>query len=120
GLAAGAAGETRADLAAAELAVLQVADGPPGVVVPHHPDCGDVVLDRGAQHVRRHGEAAVADNRDARTLGRRELCTEYAGHTEAHGREAPGIEQRARPLRLPELHEPVVMRARVRYDDGVV
>ncbi len=89
-------------------------------VVPHHPDRRDVVLDRGAQHVRHHGEAAVAADRHARPVGRGELGAEDRARAEAHAGKAPGVEHRLRPARLPELHEPVVVDAGVERDDRVV
>ena len=120
GPAVGALVEAGAVLAPVEIGVLQVADRGPGEVVPHHPDHGDVVLHRGAQHVRHHGEAAVAADRNAGPVGRGELGAQDRAGAEAHAGVAPGVEHGLRPARLPELHEPVVVDAGVQRDDGVV
>src|SRR5690606_28820022 len=58
-----AAVERGTELTATEHAVLDVANSGPGEVVPHHPDAGQVVFHGGTDHVRRHGEAAVAAHR---------------------------------------------------------
>src|SRR5262245_34059798 len=74
--------ETGADLATAEHAVLDVSDCRPGEVVPHQPNRRDVVLHRGREHVRRHGETAVADDRETRALRRGELGAEDTADAE--------------------------------------
>src|SRR5579859_6157051 len=53
-------------LAAAEHAELNVPDRDPAEIVPDYPDDRNVVFDRGAQHMRNHGETAVAGHRDHR------------------------------------------------------
>ena len=120
GLAVGSRVETGSVLAALEVRVLQVADRPPGEVVPHHPHRRDIVFDRSAQHVRHHGESAVAADRYARAVGRGELGAEDRARAETHARETPGVQHGLRPARLPELHEPVVVDAGVERDDRVV
>ena len=112
--------EVGRELAAAEIAALQAADRGIGVVVPDHPDDRHVVFDRGAEHARMHEEGAVADHRDARPVGRRELGAEHAGDAEAHRAEAHRADQRIRALRLAELQQPVVMHADVAHQDRVV
>ena len=112
--------EVGRELAAAEIAALQAADRGIGVVVPHHPDHGQLVFDRGAEHARMHEEGAVADHGDARPIRRRELGAEHAGDAETHRAKAHGADQRIRPLRLAELQQPVVMHADVADQDGVV
>src|SRR5690606_17211831 len=69
---------------ALEIAVLEVADRAPGEVVPHDPDDGNVVFDRGAQDMGNHGEAAVAANGDADAVGCGKLRAEDGGRAEAH------------------------------------
>ena len=51
---------------------------------------------------------------------RGELGAQHAAHPETHRREAPAVQHALRPLRLPELHEPVVMDARIEGQDRVV
>ena len=53
-------------------------------------------------------------------VGRGQLGAEHAGGAEAHAREAPRVEHRLRPARLPELHVPVVIDADVAGEDGIV
>ena len=101
--------EVGGELTALEIAALQAADRGVGVVVPDHPDHGDAVFDGGAEHARVHEEGAVAADRDARTLGCRELRTEHASDAEAHGAEAHRADQGVRPLRLAILQQPVVV-----------
>ena len=119
-LAALALVEGGADLAAVEQAVLQVADGAPGEVVPDDPDHGQVVFDRRAQHIGRHRETAVTDHRHAGAVGRGERCAHHAADAEAHAGVAPAVEHALRALGLPELHEPVVVHARIEREDDVV
>ena len=92
----------------------------PGEVVPDDPDAGKVVFDRRAQDVRRHRESAVADHGDARPVRGGELGSEHAADTEAHRRVAPAVQHALGPLRLPELHEPVVMYAGIERENDVV
>src|SRR4029450_2213280 len=66
GLVIGTGVEHGAELAAAEHADLDVADGHPTEVVPDHPHDGDVVFDGGTQDVRYHGKTAIPGNSDAR------------------------------------------------------
>src|SRR5919198_294249 len=112
--------ERRAVLTTVEVRVLQVADCRPGDVVPYDPDGRDVVLHRRAQYMRHHSEAAVAANRDARPIRRGELRSQDRARPEAHAGIPPGIEHRLRPARLPELHEPVVVDARIERDDRFI
>ena len=112
--------EAGRQFAPAEHAVLDVADRAVAVVVPHHPHHRDVVFHGGGQRMRRHQERAVADHRDARPVGRREFRAEDAGGGEAHRGEAPGMQQLARPQRLEQLDDPVVVHADIAGDDRVL
>src|SRR5919197_5797917 len=112
--------ESRPDLAATVQPVLEVTDRGPGEVVPDHPNTGEVVLDRRGEDVRRHHEASVSHHRHAGLLRSGELRPEDAADAEAHRRVSPGVEHGLRPVRGPELHEPVVMHALVEADNGVV
>ena len=112
--------EAGRQLAPGEHAVLDVADRAIALVVPHHPDHGDVVFDRGGQGVRRHQERAVAHHGDAGPVRRREFCAEDARGGEPHRGETPGMDQVARAQRLEQLDDPVVVHADIAGDDGVV
>src|SRR5438477_64627 len=65
-------------------------------------------------------DVRVAANGDTRPLRRGELRAEDRARTEAHARIAPGVEHGLRLARLPELHEPVVVNARIERDDRVI
>ena len=88
----GALVKHRSVFAAAEHAELDVADRDPAEIVPDHPHHRNVVFDRGAQHMRHHGEAAVAGDRDDGPIRRGEFCAERAGRAKAHAGKAPGVE----------------------------
>src|SRR5262249_32662739 len=68
--------ETRPDFPPSEHPVLDIPDRGPGEIVPDQPHRGDVVLDGGRQDVRRHDEAAIADDGEAFSLRRGELSTQ--------------------------------------------
>ncbi len=72
------------DLAAVEKAVLEIADRSPGEIVPYHPDCRDIVFDRRAQNMWRHGKSAVADDRHARAVRGGKLGSQNTTDAEAH------------------------------------
>ena len=106
-------------LASVEIATLQSPDRGIGEVVPHHPDHRQIVFDRGAEHARVHEKGAVAADRDAGTLGGRELCAEHTGDAESHRAETHRTNERIRPARMAKLNEPIVVNADVAHQDGV-
>src|SRR5215470_6191416 len=108
------------ELAPAEIAALQSADRCIGVVVPHDPHDWNIVLDRGAEHARMHEERAVANHRNAWSLGRRQLGAENAGNAKAHWAEPHRPNQRVRTFRPVVLQQPVVMYADVADQNTVV
>ena len=73
-----------------------------------HSTCGTIVKPPSPQ-IETHGRSGAAS-----------LAPRIAARAEAHAREAPGVEHRLRPARLPELHEPVVVDAGVERDDRIV
>ena len=112
--------EVGRQFAAAEIAALQPADRGVGVIVPDHPDHGQIIFDRGAQHVGVHEERAVAAHRYAGPVGRCELRAHHAGDAETHRAKAHRADQRIRPLRLAEAEQPIVMHADVADQDRIL
>ena len=108
------------EFAPAEIAALQTADRGIGVIVPDHPDHGQIIFDRGAQHVGVHEEGAVAAHRHAGPVGRGEFRAHHAGDAKAHRAEPHRADQRIRPPRLAEAEQPVVVHADVADEDRIL
>src|SRR5882762_285599 len=86
--------EVGGEFAAPEVTALQPADRGVSVVVPDHPDHGQIIFDRRSQHVGMHEERTVAAYRYAGTVGGRELRAHHAGNAEPHRAEAHRTDQR--------------------------
>ena len=112
--------EVGREFAAAEIAALQPADRGIGVVVPDHPDHGQIIFDRRAQHVGVHEEGAVAAYRYAGPVGRGEFRAHHAGDTKAHRAESHRADQRIRPVRLAKAEQPIVVHADVADQDRIL
>src|SRR5882724_2425138 len=76
--------EVGGEFAAAEVTALQPADRGVSVVVPDHPNHGQIIFDRRSQHVGMHEERAVAAYRYAGTIRCCELRAHHAGNAEPH------------------------------------
>src|SRR6266702_1883977 len=112
--------EVGGEFTAPEIAALQAADRGIGVVVPDHPDHGQIIFDRRSQYVGMHEEGAIAAYRHAGPIGGGEFRTHHAGNAKAHRAKTHRADQRVRPLRLAEAQQPIVVHADIADQDRIL
>ena len=89
------------------------------LVVEHDDDDGQLLGLRRLQLGHRHQEAAVAGEGDDGPVGMREPRAHRARHRVAHGAQAVGAQELARPVGLPLLHDQQAARPGIAGGDRV-